>query len=166
MLRPDAGLRIRSKLRLQKLCTLMIWWFAGAATVWAGGPRWVTGPPYFTTSGVPVVWYTNQLLYFTDPGNLSSTVNHAAADALVAAAAAVWNVPTASLVLSQGGALNEHVSGANAFLGANGPIFPADVQSSNYLAKQIAVIYDSDGSVTDLLLGNGASDPSGCLQMA
>jgi hypothetical protein len=99
-----------------------------------------------------------------DPGNLSSTVNHAAADALVAAAAAVWNVPTASLVLSQGGALDEHVSGANAFLGVNGPIFPADVQSGNYLAKQIAVIYDSDGSVTDLLLGNGASDPSGCLQ--
>ena len=26
--------------------------------------------------------------------------------------------------------------------------------------KQIAVIYDSDGSVTDLLLGNGASDPT------
>ena len=111
-----------------------------------------------------MVWYTNQPLYFTDPGDLSSSVNHAAADALVAAAAAVWNVPTASLVLAQGGALEEHVSGANAFLGANGPIFPADVQSSNYLAKQIAVIYDIDGSVTDLLLGDGASDPSGCLQ--
>ncbi|WP_353072517.1 hypothetical protein [Tunturiibacter gelidiferens] len=162
MLRPDAC--SRTKVRLQTLCKLMIWWFASAATVWAGGPRWVTGPPYFTTSGVPVVWYTNQPLYFTDPGNLSSTVNHAAADALVAAAAAVWNVPTASLVLSQGGALDEHVSEANTFLGVNGLIFPADVQSSNYLAKQIAVIYDSDGSVTDLLLGNGASDPSGCLQ--
>ncbi|MBB5341324.1 IPT/TIG domain-containing protein [Tunturiibacter gelidoferens] len=162
MLRPDAG--SRTKVRLQTLCKLMIWWFTSAATVWAGGPRWVTGPPYFTTSGVPVVWYTNQPLYFTDPGNLSSTVNHAAADALVAAAAAVWNVPTASLVLSQGGALDEHVSEANTFLGVNGLIFPADVQSSNYLAKQIAVIYDSDGSVTDLLLGNGASDPSGCLQ--
>ena len=46
----------------------------------------------------------------------------------------------------------------------NGFIFPADVQSSNYLAKQIAVIYDSDGSITDLLLGEGASDPSGCRQ--
>ena len=31
-------------------------------------------------------------------------------------------------------------------------------------AMQIAVIYDSDGSVTDLLLGNGASDPTSCLQ--
>ena len=83
-------------------------------------------------AGVPVVWYTNQPLYFTDPGDLSSSVNHAAADALVAAAAGVWNVPTASLVLAQGGALDEHVSGANTFLGASGLIFPADVQSSNY----------------------------------
>ena len=101
---------------------------------------------------------------FTDPGDLSSSVNHAAADALVAAAANVWNVPTASLVLAQGGALDEHVSGANTFLGPSGLMFPADVQSSNYAAKQIAVIYDSDGSVTDLLLGNGASDPTSCLQ--
>jgi hypothetical protein len=131
---------------------------------WAGGPRWVTGPPFFSTDGKPVVWYTNQPLYFTDPGDLSANVNHAAADALVAAAASVWNVPTASLVLTQGGALNEHVSGANTFLGPTGLIFPADVQSSNYAAKQIVVIYDSDGSITDLLLGNGASDPTGCLQ--
>jgi hypothetical protein len=111
-----------------------------------------------------VVWYTNQPLYFTDPGDLSSSVNHAAADALVAAAANVWNVPTANLVLARGGALAEHVSGANTFLGPSGLIFPADVQSSNYAARQIAVIYDSDGSVTDLLLGNGASDPTSCLQ--
>ncbi len=137
---------------------------AGTAPLWAAGPRWVTGPPYFTTAGVPVVWYTNQPLYFTDPGDLSATVNHAAADALVAAAANVWNVPTASLVLAQGGTLDEHVSGANTFLGPSGLIFPADVQSSNYAAKQIAVIYDRDGSVTDLLLGNGASDPTSCLQ--
>jgi IPT/TIG domain len=143
---------------------LGVWWVAAAATMWAAGPRWITGPPYFTTAGAPVVWYTNQPLYFTDPGDLSSSVNHAAADAIVAAAASVWNVPTASLVLTQGGALSEHVSGANTFLGPSGLIFPADVQSSNYAAKQIAVIYDDDGSVTDLLLGNGASDPTNCLQ--
>jgi hypothetical protein len=160
MSRPDFSLHSG----FEVVCSVMLCWLAAASTACAGGPRWVTGPPYFTTSGVPVVWYTNQPLYFTDPGDLSPSVNHAAADAIVAAAAAVWNVPTASLVLSQGGALDEHVSGANTFLGSNGLIFPADVQSSNYLAKQIAVIYDSDGSVTDLLLGNGASDPSGCRQ--
>lgn len=126
----------------------------------------MTGPPYFSTSGIPVVWYTNQLHYFTDPGDLSSYVNHAAADAIVAAAANVWNVPTSSLVLGDGGALEEHVSGANVYPGPNGPVFPADVQSSNYQAVQIAVIYDSDGSVTDMLLGSGASDPSGCRQNA
>jgi IPT/TIG domain len=154
--------RLRILRRFQTI--LLLFLSVTATTLWAGGPRWVTGPPFFTQAGTPVVWYTNQPLYFTDPGDLSANVNHAAADALVAAAAAVWNVPTASLVLAQGGALNEHVSGANAFLGSDGPIFPVDVQSSNYLAKQIAVIYDSDGSITDLLLGDGASDPSGCLQ--
>ena len=60
--------------------------------------------------------------------------------------------------------LAEHVSGANAYLSSNGPVFPADVQSSNYAAMQIAVIYDSDGSVTDMLLGGGASAPAECRQ--
>lgn len=139
---------------------------AACATAFAGGPRWVTGPPYFSTSGKPVVWYTNSPLYFTDPGDLSPYVNHAAADAIVAAAANVWNVPTSSLVLSYGGSLDEDVSGANVYAGSDGLVFPADVQSSNYQAKQIAVIYDSDGAVTDMLLGSGASDPSGCRQNA
>jgi hypothetical protein len=155
-------LRLRGCLRI--VFTLVFCWFAATLPSWAGGPRWVTGAPYFTTSGAPVVWYTNQPLYFTDPGNLSASVNHAAADALVAAAANVWNVPTSSLALAKGGPLDEHVSGANTFLSLSGLIFPADVESSNYAAKQIAVIYDSDGSVTDLLLGNGASDVSNCLQ--
>ena len=130
----------------------------------AAGPRWVTGPPYFTTSGVPVVWYTNTPSYFTDPGDLSTSVNHAAADALVAAAASVWNVPTSSLMLAQGGQLAEHVSSEDIYLGANGFVFPADVTSANYAAIPIAVIYDSDGSVTDLLMGQGASEPTNCRQ--
>jgi hypothetical protein len=129
----------------------------------------VTGPPYFTTAGQNVIWYTDQPRYYTDPGDLSASVNHAAADALVAAAARVWNVPTARMVLQQGGTLNEPVSGVNVYLqqgvpGSSGLVFPTDVASANYTAKQIAVIYDRDGSVTDLLLGAGASDPSGCRQ--
>ena len=133
------------------------------ATGWGAGPRWVTGPPWFYHPGYPVAWYTNSPQYFTDPGDLSAYVTHAQADALVAAAAGVWTVSTSALVLAQGGALNEHVSSANVSMGANGPVFPADVQLSNYANKQIAVIYDSDGSVTDLLLGSGASDPLNCL---
>ena len=149
-----------------------MWWasaplFALACCACAGasGPRWVTGPPYFTGAwGQPVVWYTMTPEYFTDPGNLSTYVNHAQADALVAAAANVWNVPTSQLVLSQGGTLAEHVSGANAYLSTNGPVFPADVASSNYATRQIAVIYDADGSVIDMLLGSGASGPLECRQ--
>src|SRR5271170_5878347 len=95
----------------------LVCWLAVAAPLWAGGPRWITGPPFFSTDGAPVVWYTRQPLYFTDPGELSSNVNHAAADALVAAAAGVWNVPTSSLTLAQGRTLQEHVSGTNTFLG-------------------------------------------------
>jgi hypothetical protein len=138
-----------------------------ATTAWASGPRWITGPPYFTApSGTPVVWFTTHPLYFTDPGDLSASVNHATADAMVAAAAGTWNVPTSAMVIAYGGALNQHVSAANAYLGSNGPVFPADVQSSNYAAIQIAVIYDRDGSVTDMLLGGGASDPAECRQNA
>ena len=104
-------------------------------------------------------------MYFTDPGDLSATVNHAAADALVAGAAAVWNVPTASLVLQQGGMLAEHVTGASITVsGGAAPVMPADVQSSNWQNIPIAILYDSDGSVIDALLGAGGSDPSGCLQ--
>jgi hypothetical protein len=134
-------------------------------TAWASAPRWVTGPPYFTgPSGQAVGWYTWRPLYFTDPADLSASVDHAAADALVAAAAGVWNVPTSGMVIAYGGSLNEHVSGDNSYLGSSGPVFPSDVQSSNYAAVQIAVIYDSDGSVTDMLLGNGASSPAECRQ--
>lgn len=150
-----------SALRVLVILALLL---GGATSASASGPRWVSGPPYFTTGWTMISWYTNQPAYFTDPGDLSPSVNHAAADAMVAQAATVWNIPTASLVLSQGGSLAEHISGANVFAGPNGPIFPADVQASNYAAKQIAVIYDTDGSVTDLLLGDGASDPAGCLQ--
>lgn len=152
--------------RRRSAMMLAICWLAVSSTLWAGGPRWVTGLPYFNQEGVPIVWYTNQPRYFTDPGDLSSTVNHAAADAIVAAAAGVWNIPTSSLVLSYGGTLDEHVSGANVYPTSAGLVFPADVQSSNYLAKQIAVVYDHDGSITDLLLGSGASDPSSCRQNA
>ena len=136
---------------------------AAVAQARASGPRWVTGPPYYTLSqGLPVVWQQNQLRYFTDPGDLSSSVNHAAADALVANAMAVWNVPQARITLSQGGLLAEHVSGQNVYLDSNGMEWPADVMVANAGAIAIAIVYDTDGSVTDTLLGAGASAASSC----
>lgn len=138
------------------------------ATAWAGGPRFITGTSGYATAGVPMAWYTSQPMYFTDPGDLSSTVSHAQADAMVAAAAAVWNVPTANVTLAKGGELAEHVvgdgSGANVYFNGTEVVWPADVEATNYASVQIAVIYDSDGSVIDQLLGSGASNPSGCRQ--
>jgi hypothetical protein len=149
----------------RQLLRLLLVGLLAVGVAGASGPRWVTGPPYFTApAGQAVGWYTWQPLYFTDPGDLSASVPHAAADSMVAAAAGVWNVPTAGLTIAQGGELAEHVSGANMSAGSNGPVFPDDVQSTNYAAIQIAVIYDSDGSVTDLLLGVGASSPAECPQ--
>src|ERR1035441_7777913 len=87
------------------------------APAWAEAPRWITGPPYFTAaSGNPVVWYTTTPFYFTDPGDLSANVNHAAADALVAAAAGVWNVPTSAMEVAYGGASASALVGASAGL--------------------------------------------------
>jgi hypothetical protein len=147
--------------------TLSLLVLAAAPLLHASGPRYVTGWPYFySNGGNPVLWSTPSPLYYTDPGDLSASVSHQAADAIVAAAASAWNVPVANITLAQGGALDEHVSSANVFLGTSGLVFPADVASTNYAAKPIAVIYDSDGSVTDELLGGGASDPSGCRQNA
>jgi len=132
----------------------------------AAGPRWVTGRPYYTQEGLIVAWYTTSPRYFTDPGDLSPYVDHAAADAIVAAAANVWTVPTTSLNLLYGGVLAEHANSANTYLASTGLVFPSDIQSSNYLNKQIAVLYDYDGSIIDLMLGSGASSPSGCRQNA
>ena len=162
-MRPANCSRFTSR-RANVVLALLVLIFGLTGTATAGGPRWVSGWPYFNNWGTLVAWYTASPHYFTDPGDLSASVNHAAADVMVANAAAVWNIPTASLVLSQGGTLNEHVSSANVSGGSSGPIFPADVQASNYASKQIAIIYDTDGSVTDMLLGEGGSDPSGCLQ--
>ncbi len=145
----------------------MLWFLAAGSAAWAGGPRYVTGPPFFTgPAGVPIGWRQANLLYYTDPGDLSSSVNHAAADALVAAAAGVWNVPVASISVGQGGELAEHVSGNNVYLSSGGMVWPADVESSNAAAIPVAVVYDSDGSVTDTLLGSGASEPAACEQNA
>ncbi len=83
------------------------------------------------------------------PAISAPTSNNAAANAIVAAAAGVWTIPTSRLNLLYGGALAEHAGEANVYPTSTGLVFPADVQSSNYLAIQIAVLYDSDGAITD-----------------
>ena len=157
-------MRRSSLRRLGAEVWLLVWLqVLACAGALASGPRYVTGPPFFPgPQAVPVGWKQANLLYSTDPGNLSAAVPHAAADALVAAAAGVWNLPVASITVGLGKPLAEHVSGANVYLDTSGMVYPADVMSSNAAAVPIAVIYDSDGSVTDTLLGAGASGPTSC----
>jgi hypothetical protein len=128
----------------------------------AGGPRFVAGPAYGSAVGRAMAFYTPNVTYYTDPGDLNADIPHAQADAMVAAAAAPWNQTVALLTIAQGGTLSEHVSDQNTYFNGTQLVFPADVQASNYLARPIAVVYDEDGSVTDLLLGEGASSPSAC----
>ena len=132
----------------------------------AAGPRWVTSGQNWNNDGRAIVWYQGNVSYFTDAGPLSSSVSNAAAIRLVDAAAQVWNIQYSTLTLRNGGSLNEDVSSANVYLGSSGPIWPSDVDSSNYTAKQIAVIFDTDGTIIDMLLGSGASSPSSCRQNA
>ena len=147
------------------VCALLMACVSSTAA-WAGGARFMRGYGLWVQAGYAEVWGVSQLNYFTDPGDLAPNVPHAQADAMVAAAAAVWNVPTSSLTLAHGGELAEHVSSANTYFDGTEVVFPADVQTSNEAAMPVAVIYDTDGSITDLLLGQGASDPSGCRQNA
>lgn len=149
--------------RMASLCLLLSMLFAAGA--FAAGPRWVAGSQW-TNDSYPVGWYRGDVHYFVDAGPLSASVDNAAATALVDAAAAVWNVPGIPFTLTNGGSLAEDVSGANVSLGQAGPVWPADVSSTNYAAKQIAVVFDADGSITDTLLGTGASAPANCRQNA
>ncbi len=148
------------------LLVSMVWLCGAPRHAFAGGPRFVTGYGLAVQPGQAEGWATAQLAYFTDPGNLAATVSHVQADAMVAAAAAVWNVPTSTLTLMQGGQLAEHVSGANSYFNGSNFVFPSDVQASNEGNIPVAVLYDTDGSLTDLLLGSGASQPIGCRQNA
>lgn len=130
----------------------------------AGTARFIAGEGWGVSSANTVNWKVNTLQYYTDQGPLSPTVGHATADNLVAAAAGVWNVPTSSLTITQGGQLAEDVSAQTAIVTPTGVLLPPDTQPANEGLMPIAVIYDADGGLIDLLLGEGASEPEGCLQ--
>jgi hypothetical protein len=134
------------------------------AAALAGGPKYVAGVTYFNPAvlGQPVHWSGGQLHYYVDQGPLNSAVTNQQATAMVDAAAALWSaVPTAGVTLTDMGPLNEDVSSSN-IAATNGQITaPTDLTPSatNY---PLAVIYDADGSVTDAILGTGASSPTDC----
>ncbi len=135
----------------------------------AGGPKDVAGTAYFDSSmtGQPLVWSQGQITYFTDQGNLSPIVDNASANSLVANSFSQWtSVATAAVAAASGGQLAEDVNGSNVTRNADGTIsMPTDIQSSA-TEKPVGVVYDSDGTVTDALLGGGAGDASQCFSNA
>lgn len=134
------------------------------APLLAGGPRLVAGATYFQPGvlGQPIHWANGNVKYFVDQGPLSATVSNQQAVAMVDAAAAIWSaVPTAGVTLTDAGALNEDVSGANAVAGNQSLAQPADV-AATATGYPIGVIFDADGAVMDTVFGAQMSDPSTC----
>lgn len=133
----------------------------------AGGPRYVAGVSFFNagTKGTPLTWAQGAVNYYTDQGDLSPVLPGASADAFVATAFARWtSTPTAAVVATRVGQLAEDVSGANVMVNSDRTIsVPADILPSN-AAQPVAIVYDADGSVTDALLGQSASDASQCAE--
>lgn len=131
----------------------------------AGGPRYVAGVSYFNsgTAGTPLTWAQGVVNYYTDQGDLSAQLPGPSADAFVAAAFARWtSIPTAAISATRAGQLAEDVNGTNVTVNPDGTInLPADIQPGA-TNEPVAVVYDADGSVTDALVGRGASDPSFC----
>src|SRR5215470_4611203 len=133
-------------------------------TAFAGGPRWVAGSSYFNSAvkGQPVHWKNGAISYYLDQNALTPFAYHTLMTGLVAQAANAWNnVPTAAVSITNGGNLNEDVSGANVTAGANGIAMPADIQSTA-ISKPVAIVYDTDGSVINAFFGSGASATSDC----
>jgi hypothetical protein len=133
-------------------------------SVLAGGPRFVAGTAYFNPAvvGQPVRWSGGVVNYYVDQGPLNGQITNQNATAMVDAAAAIWSaVPTAGVILTDSGFLNEDVSGANVFAGNQVFAAPSDVTpaATNY---PLAVVYDADGSVINSLFGAGSSDPTSC----
>jgi IPT/TIG domain len=133
--------------------------------VFGGTPKWVAGSSYFDPAalGKPVVWGGGVVNYYTDQGGLSSTVDRAQADALVATAAGYWSgVPTAAVSIVASGNLGEDVNGSNFAAAAGIATAPVDITNAQSILP-MAIVYDADGAVTDALVGAGASDPAACV---
>jgi len=112
------------------------------------------GPIAFTRGGMPFRWDPTQpIMYTLDQGSLGP-LTHEQAAALVERAFTTWaDVPTARLRFHMAGLTSTNVTGANALAFVN--------QIRRQCAEQRLcvnpVIFDSDGSVMDALLGWGSS---------
>jgi IPT/TIG domain len=130
----------------------------------AGGPEFVAGASFFDPAvmGTPLTWSQGAATYYTDQGDLRAVLPGNSADAFVAKAFRYWtSIPTAALSVTHRGQLAEDVNGGNVAL-VNGVLtLPADIQPSA-VGTPVGIVYDQDGSVTDALLGTGASNSAFC----
>ena len=129
-----------------------------SVAAYAGGPAYVAGRTGFNPglAGTPVRWAGTEVVYYTDQGDLSALERQSGINALVADAFTRWTgVSTAALKATRGGPLDEDVSGTNVTLAGSVLTMPADIQPDS--VKAMAFVYDSNGNVTDALLGAGAS---------
>jgi hypothetical protein len=111
---------------------------------------------------MPLTWANGAISYYTDQGNLSALVPGSSADAFVANAFAAWtSIPTAAVSTMHAGQLAEDVSGANVMAAGNTLSMPSDILPSA-ITTPVGIVYDTDGSMTDALLGAGASNSSFC----
>jgi hypothetical protein len=131
----------------------------------AANPKSVAGTRYFNSNmaGQPLIWPQGQIVYFTDQGDLSAVLPNTSANSFVADAFSQWtSVPTAALSATNAGLLSEDVNGTNVTMNSDGSIsMPDDIQPSA-TGTPIGIVYDSDGAVTDALLGAGAGDSGEC----
>ena len=145
------------------LCVVVVW----QKPVQAGGALLVGGPT-LGSAGVAYVWSTTAAVsYHTDLGTLGS-LNTAAADGVVRDSFDVWqNVTTASISFSRTGNLGVDVVGGasdpsatppkvnheeffDAFInGCSAPVAPSPTTAVN------AIVYDTDGTITEDILGAG-----------
>jgi len=142
----------------------MLLCLAFALSAWAGGPEYVAGVSFFdpAVKGMPLTWANGTVTYFSDQGNLSGIMPQSSADAFVATAFSQWtSIPTAAVASVHAGQLAEDVSGANVRLISGTLTLPPDILPSA-TATPVAIVYDADGSVTDALLGAGASSAAYC----
>ncbi|HEY6769429.1 MAG TPA: hypothetical protein VI386_32195 [Candidatus Sulfotelmatobacter sp.] len=131
----------------------------------AGGPEFVTGSTYFTSAspGQALIWPGGQISYFTDQGDLSPVLANSSANEFVASAFSQWTaVTTAAVAANNAGQLAEDVNGSNVIRNSDGSLsIPLDIQPAA-TGTPVGIVYDSDGTVTDAFLGNGAGDSSQC----
>src|SRR5262249_10414949 len=148
---------------MRKVSLLLILAIAVNRLAMAGGPAYVAGVGYFdpNVKGTPVTWPNGAISYYTDHGNFSTLLSGPNADTFVAGAFAAWtSIPTA-VSAARAGQLAEDVNGTNVLMIGGTLNMPTDVLLSASTTP-VGIVYDSDGSVTDALLGAGASGSAFC----